>query len=54
MADIGFLFEQVIGLIKRIINMSFYCWGIEINIGSMFLFALLVGLALWFLGKLGD
>lgn len=52
--DLGYLFQSVIGIIKKVFDLSFYCWGIEINIGAMFLFALCAGLLLWFLRKMGE
>ena len=54
MVEMGFLFEQVFSLINRIFDLNFYVWGIEINVGAMILFSLLVGLVLWFLRRLGD
>lgn len=52
--DIGYLIQSVIGLFKKVFDLSFYCWGIEINIGAMFLFTLCAGLLLWFLRKMGE
>lgn len=54
MVDLGFLFESVLGLFTRIFGISFYVWGIQVNVGMMFLFALCVSLILCFLDKLGE
>lgn len=54
MADASFLFESVLRLLTTIFSFEFSLWGVEINVGGMFLFSLLLGLLLWFLQSLSE